>query len=94
MATTNVKPNILYFGNYISTKKDMWRKSFLNLDCEEEKELSEKYQLPVEIIQRISRMEKDICEKKRYYMQPHNEHTSALIRKYTPNWLSQIINKM
>ena len=93
-ATSDVKVKIRYFGDYISTKKDMFRKSFLNLDYEEERELAEKYQLPPKIIRHISELEKAICEKKQYYMHPHDAHTCALIRKYTPSWLSQLLHKI
>ncbi|MYD93243.1 MAG: hypothetical protein F4Y02_06035 [Chloroflexi bacterium] len=93
-ATADVTAVIRLVGTNLSTKKDKWRKSFLNLTEDEEQELSKRLRIPVRIVQQISRMEKDIVEKKRYYMHPQDERTSALIRKYAPEPLAKIFRKI
>ena len=62
-ATDNVEARTRYFGEYIYTSKDRWRQSFLNLDADEEEELSARFRLPVEVIRQVSRMERDMAEK-------------------------------
>ena len=93
-ATTDVTAVMRLVGTDLSTKKDKWRKSFLNLTEDEERELSERLRIPVKIVRQISRMEKDVAEKRRYYMRPQDERTSALIRKYAPEPLAKILRKI
>lgn len=83
-----------YFGEYISTKRNPFRKSFLNLSGDEELELSERFNLPVDIIRHISQMEQDIVERKRYFGHNHNAATTALMRKYLPSSLYNIMKKI
>ncbi|MDE0422286.1 MAG: hypothetical protein OXK76_15580 [Gammaproteobacteria bacterium] len=92
-ATDNVEVRIRYFGEHIHTSKDKWRKSFLNLEADEEEELSDRFRLPVEVIRQVSRMERDIAEKKRYFMHSEDERTAAMVRKYVPSWISRFVHK-
>ena len=87
----NVDARFLCFGKYVSTSKDPRRMSFLNLESEEENELTEIYGLPVEIFRELSKLEKAIAEKKRYSGRPYSERTYALIRKHAPQWFSRFI---
>lgn len=93
-ATSDVTAVMRFIGDDLSTKQDNWRKGFLNLTDEEEKELSGRLRLPVTIIREISTLEKNIAEKQRFYMHPHDEQTSALIRKYAPDPLARILRKI
>ena len=92
-AMDEVNAKIRFFGEYISTSKDRWRRSFLNLDGDEERELSERYQLPIEVIRQVSRIERDVSEKKRYFMHSQDARTSAMVRKYAPRWMSRIVHR-
>ena len=83
-ARLDVKAVIRSIGDNISTKKDRWRKSFLNLTNEEGGELAERFRVPIKIIKEISRMEKDIVEKRRYYMRQHDEQTLPIRLSPTP----------
>ena len=91
-ATDNVEARIRSFEP-LSTNKDRWRKSFLNLDADEEQELSDRFRLPVEIIRQVSRIERDIAEKRRYFMHSRDERAAAIVRKYVPRWISRFVHK-
>ena len=93
-ATLNVRAIMRFIGSNISTTKDRWRKSFLNLTGEEEEELAKRFQIPVEIIREISEIEKAIFENKSYFAHPYDEKTSAFVRKYVPNTLASILRKV
>jgi len=89
-----LKVEIIYFGEYVRTTRDQNRKSFLNLSQEEELELAQKFCVTIEIIQEISNMERDIAEKIRHYGYNHRASTTAIMRKYLPQTLFNILRKL
>ena len=90
----DLKVEIIYFGEYVRTTRDRNRNSFLNLSREEESALAERFCLTTEIIQEISNMERDIAEKIRHYGYNHRASTTAIMRKYLPQTLFNILRKL
>ncbi|MYG14590.1 MAG: hypothetical protein F4171_17620 [Gammaproteobacteria bacterium] len=90
---SGVQAEMRTIGGNLCTTKGHWRKSFLNLDAHEEVELSQRFQIPVEVVQQVSEMERAIAERRRVWGS-QNAHTSAMVRKYVPTWISRIVRNL
>lgn len=80
--------------NSVETQRDWRRQSLLNLHPEEIAELSSRFDIPEELVQAISNMERECAEGMRYLNYRYTAPTDAWMRRYLPVFLIKLLRKL
>lgn len=87
----NASVEFCFIGEYVSTSKDRFRKSFLNLTEDERKEIAERFLINSSIVDEISQIERNIAEGRRSFDNSWPDGQSAQMRQVFPSWLARVI---